>query len=83
MAHLAMRDAISKNNANQGASADAAVAQAAHDVLIAVLPGGAADFDGLLATQLAAIPNSGAKTAGIQIGAGEASEVLASRAKSH
>src|SRR4051812_49599555 len=40
MAHIAMRDAISKNNANQGANANAAVAQAAHDVLVVVLPGG-------------------------------------------
>src|SRR5690606_38671537 len=43
MTHIAMRDAISKKNANQGANLDAAVAQAAHDVLVVVFAGGAAD----------------------------------------
>jgi len=48
---------------------------------VAVLPGGVADFDTLLATQLAAIPNGAAKTKGIWIGAKEAAEMLAARSK--
>jgi hypothetical protein len=80
MAHIAMRDAISKQNANQGANADAAVAQAAHDVLVVVFAGGAADFDALLAAQLSAIPNGSAKSKAIQIGAAEAARILAARA---
>jgi hypothetical protein len=80
MAHIAMRDAISKNNAKQGANADAAVAQAAHDVLVVVFAGGAANFDALLEAQLSDIPNGAAKSKGIQIGAAEAARVLAARA---
>jgi hypothetical protein len=80
MAHLAMRDAIAEHGNNHGANADAAVAQAAHDVLVVVLPGGAVGFDTLLATQLAAIPDGPAKTKGTQIGAAEAAKILAARA---
>jgi hypothetical protein len=80
MAHIAMRDAISKNNAKNDSDANAAVAQAAHDVLVVVLPGGAPDFDALLAAQLSAIPTGTAKTKGIQIGAAEAAGILAARA---
>ena len=52
-------------------------AQAAHDVLVVVLPGGAPDFDTLLVAQLSAIPAGAPKTKGIQIGAAEAAALLA------
>jgi hypothetical protein len=80
MAHIAIRDAIAEHGNNRGASIDAAIAQAAHDVLMVVLPGGAAGFNTLLATQLAALPNGEPKTKGTQIGAQEAAKILAARA---
>jgi hypothetical protein len=88
MAHLAMLDAFDEAKGGHAhnwqhhgpASAEAAIAQAAHDVLVNQFPGGTADFDALLATQLAAIPNSAAKTRGLAIGADSAADQLASRA---
>jgi hypothetical protein len=81
MAHIAMFQAI------QGAlgphrdktSPEAAAAQAAHDVLVHAFADGAAAFDTLLATELAAIPDGPAKANGVALGAEEASEMLASR----
>jgi hypothetical protein len=78
MAHLAVLDAIEGHGHNY--SAEAAVAQAAHDVLVDQFPGGAASFDTLLATQLAVIPNGEAKTRGVQLGARAASDMLRARA---
>ena len=88
MAHLAMLDAITEagGQCNHGwkhhgpASAEAAAAQAAHNVLVNQFPSGAASFDVLLATQLAAIPDGTLKTRGIAIGADAAAEILAKRA---
>jgi hypothetical protein len=80
MAHIAMRNALAEHGNNHGANDDAAVAQAAHDVLKLALPGGAAAFDALLALQLAAIPNGPAKTKGILLGADKAAEMIAARA---
>lgn len=61
-----------------GASRDAAVAQAAHDVLVALLPGQTAAFDAALATSLAGIA-SGAARDGAAVGAAAATAVLALR----
>lgn len=86
MTHLALRNAIASATNGQGnnqggvANVDAAGAQAAHDVLVAVFPGGAAAFDALLATQLAAIPDGPEKLKGQQIGAAAAAAMLAARA---
>jgi hypothetical protein len=82
MTHIAMFNALT--GPRGGASADrrnltAAAAQAAHDVLINQLPGGAADFDALLGAELAAIPGSPEKTRGIQAGAAAAAAMLAAR----
>jgi len=90
VANSAMHDALNsiapryKRYAYAGAlapdaSAAAAVAQAAHDVLVASLPPQAAFVDGELATTLAAIPASAAKTAGIALGSAAAAAVLATR----
>lgn len=51
-----------------GASADAAVAQAAHDVLVALMPSQQAAFDAALATSLAGLPDE-ARRDGIAVGA--------------
>ncbi|MEO6005206.1 MAG: vanadium-dependent haloperoxidase [Opitutus sp.] len=80
MAHIAMRDAVTARGINQGINNEAAAAQAAHDVLVAVLPGGTLGFDTLLSAQMAAIANGTGKTAGIALGAAHAARVLADRA---
>lgn len=77
MAHLAALNAIGR--CGRACSAEASVAQAAHDVLVNQFPGGAAGFDDLLAAQLAAIPDGNRKTRGVQRGAAAAAEMLAAR----
>jgi hypothetical protein len=64
------------------ASADAAAAQAAHDVAYALYTQAAdrALFDGLLTTQLAEVPDSQAETDGIALGQYVAAQMLAWRA---
>jgi hypothetical protein len=78
MTHIAMLDAVTGHGPNY--NQNAAAAQAAHDVLINQFPGGTANWDSLLATELAGIPNGNAKTRGIQLGAAAAADMLASRA---
>jgi hypothetical protein len=60
-------------------SVPAAVATAAHDVLVALFPGQVATLDGQLATSLSAIPDGLAKTGGIEVGAAAAAAMLAER----
>lgn len=79
MAHIAIYNAIEQAVKNH-ASAEAAAAQAAHDVLVKTLPGGTTDFDALLAGELAGIPVSPEKSAGVQTGARTAADMLAARA---
>lgn len=79
MTHVAMYNAIAEA-AKSHANAEAAGAQAAHDVLVKTLAGGAAAFDALLAKQLAAIPDGTGKVVGVQIGAKAGAEMLAARA---
>jgi hypothetical protein len=79
MAHIAMFNAIVTAD-KQAASEEAAASKAAHDVLVKVLPAGTRDFDSLLATELAAIADGPGKSAGLAIGAGAATEILAARA---
>jgi len=55
--------------AARDARPDAAADQAAHDVLAALYPAQKPGIDQLLATELAAIPNSAGKQEGIQVGA--------------
>jgi len=81
IAHIAMLSAITGNDAAaKPFNRVAAVAQAAHDVLVNQFPGGAASFDALLATELAAIPDGPAKNRGIYLGATSAARRLAARA---
>lgn len=90
MLHIAMADAVVAVEgryeafmvptwAPYGASAKAAAAQAAHDVLVHLIPTGTAAFDAELAGDLADIP-SWSKAAGVQVGKKVAAWVIASRA---
>ncbi len=62
------------------ASQDAAAAQAAHDVLIAIFPTFAGTLDQQLTDDLAALPANHARAAGVRVGAQAAAEMLALRA---
>jgi PAP2 superfamily len=62
-----------------GASVDAAVATAAHNILAYYFPGQIAALDADYAASLNAIPAGAAKTQGIQVGADAAAEVIALR----
>jgi hypothetical protein len=59
---------------------DAAAAQAGHDALRALYPTWQAELDGILAAELAAIPDGAAKQDGIQVGQTVATQLLALRA---
>lgn len=91
MMHAAMYDAINAVeqggdpycadiDAPEGASKEAAAAQAAHDVLSDVFPGKAIDFGTRLTQSLDAIPETEDKPAGIIIGQEAADAILALRA---
>ena len=91
MLHTAMYNAISGAGSSPlyggfapatGGPTDptAAAAQAAHDVMVAQYPGMAATFGAALASQLAAMPSTAAKTNGIAYGASAALFIRATRA---
>lgn len=61
-------------------SPDAAIAQAAHDALVALFPGQAPRVDGWLAADLARLPANRAKLNGVDIGRRSAAAILALRA---
>jgi hypothetical protein len=65
--------------ADQGDSAPAAVATAAHRVLLALFPGQQTTLDGQLEASLAQIPDGAAKTGGIEVGAAAAAAMLDAR----
>jgi hypothetical protein len=90
MMHIAMFDAVNSIDddytpyrvripAFRGASGEAAAAQAAHDVLVALLPAGTAGFDAALATRLATIHPVRAQL-GAQVGSEVAKRILEWRA---
>jgi len=89
MMHIAMFDAINsiedtytpyrvRVNASHGASREAAAAQAARDVLVALFPAQQSSFDNTLAGQLQGIPN-GLAQQGIAIGRQAAQAILSWR----
>lgn len=93
MVHLAIYDAV---NAIEGtpfesyasvpavdrpASAEAAAATAAHDVLVALFPAQLADLDAEYAASLDALPDDIAKVNGIAVGQQAASAILNARAQ--
>ena len=59
-----------------GASADAAAAQAAHDVLVALFPGQQQAFEEALVIALAGVADGAGKTAGIEVGRTAAAAAL-------
>ena len=61
-------------------SQDAAIAQAAHDTLVALYPRQASRFDAWLRADLARLPDGRAKLAGIDVGRRAAAAILALRA---
>jgi hypothetical protein len=63
-----------------GGSPEAAVATAAHDVLVALIPSQSASLDSAYAAALASIPDGPAKEIGIAAGRAAASAILALRA---
>jgi hypothetical protein len=65
--------------ANSADSAPAAVATAAHDVLVALFPSQQVTLDTKRADSLAPIPDGPAKTGGIEVGAAAAAAMLAAR----
>jgi hypothetical protein len=88
--NIAMHDALNNivalygsyaysNNPAPGANADAAVAQAAHDVLLSFLPPQKNFADSLLAVSLASIPEGADKELGITLGKGAAMALITKR----
>jgi PAP2 superfamily len=63
-----------------GTSTNAAIAQAAHDTLVALFPSQAPSFDARLADDLGLIPDGGPKADGIDLGRRAAAAILALRA---
>ena len=61
--------------APSGASAEAAAAQAGHDVLVSLLPAAQAEADAVLAKRLASIP-PGRRFVGIEVGKKAAAAIL-------
>jgi membrane-associated phospholipid phosphatase len=86
MAHIAMLNAVKSASHPSSAgstSVDAAVAAAAHDVLVAEFGkffGSNTPFDSVYTAELAAIPAGTAKNRGIAVGQAAAAAMLASRA---
>src|SRR5687767_6784561 len=94
MVHGAMYDAVAAVEgglepfatgvtAPPAASADAAVAQAARDVLVARVPGQATNIQIAFDAYMASIPNGPAKDAGKAVGAASAAGMLAMRTGDH
>jgi hypothetical protein len=75
----AMDRAVNPGKRN-GQSADAAVAQAAHDVLVHYFPAKTGDLDALLDASLANVPDGVAKRVGIRYGEFAARMILRERA---
>src|ERR1700687_4912761 len=64
---------------NPPVSLDAAVAQAAHDTLVALYPSQAAAFDSLLADDLSKVNNKNERANGVSLGQRAAAAILALR----
>jgi len=88
--HIAMFDSVNAivggyqsytdiGRAPGGTAMDVAVAQAAHDTLVALFPSQAASFDQLLAEDLAESPNRRSNANGVELGQRAAAAILALR----
>ena len=89
--HIAIFEAVNAIDGNyqsytslptapHSASMDAAIAQAAHDTLVALFPSQKASCDAQLADDLSQIPDGRAKAKGIELGQQAAAAILALRA---
>ena len=72
---------FSTRTAPAGATLEAAVASAAHDVLVYLFPGQQALFDATLATSLGRVPDGAGETSGVAFGAEIADTVIAIRSQ--
>ena len=88
--HIAMFDAVNAVNRDyqgytdlapfrQGVSMNAAIAQAAHDTLVAMFPSQQSTFDQSLAAELGSMPNNRPKAKGVDLGHRAALAILALR----
>ena len=89
--HIAIHDAVNavqpryqsylpkELSAPVDASVDAAVAGAAHEALVALLPAGKKSLDDALEESLGRVPESPRKTVGLEIGRAAAAAILAAR----
>ncbi len=88
--HVAIHDAVNAaeprytthlrpHEGGKGASATAAAAEAAHDVLVALYPASKARFDEELAKSLSTLPKDRATDGGVALGRSTASSVLMAR----
>ena len=77
---LAMYDAVRRAQDRSDASAQAAAAVAAHDVLAAYFPGSRSPLDADLTRSLSQLPAGARRAVGVRIGRGAAARMIASRA---
>jgi hypothetical protein len=75
----AVDKAVHKSLKRTTSSETAAVAQAAHDVLVEYFPAASSSLDAKLADSLAGVPDGPAEARGVAIGAEAADELIASR----
>ncbi len=75
----AVDKAVRKSLKTTGSSQTAAIARAAHDVLVEYFPASAGTLDAKLAESLATVPDGPAQDTGEAIGADAADAVIASR----
>ncbi len=71
--------AVRKSIKRRGSSETAAIARAAHDVLVEYFPASSGTLDAKLAESLAGVPEGRAEAIGVSIGAKAAAAVIASR----
>jgi hypothetical protein len=76
----AMHDAVQRSSWHADSSETAAVATAAHDVLLHYVPAAATTLDARLATSLAGVPAGQAKDSGVEIGQEVADQLIEDRA---
>jgi hypothetical protein len=88
--HVAIHDAVNavdsryepylpRTSPVPGASVEAAIASAAHDTLVALLPDSKVSFDAAMEDTLRTVPDNSKKTAGLEVGRAAAAAILAAR----
>ena len=76
---VAVHDAVKASHGLGTPTARAAIAQAAHDTLLAYFPASKTNLDRDLAASLATVPNGRGETQGVRIGRASAAAMVASR----